>query len=74
MKIESMVWSVQDPCGDKVLYDTLNTGSTLILLADGMSGLENADKAADIAIKEVHRYMCLHSTDDPCIAISQAIV
>lgn len=74
MKIESKVWSVQDPCGDKVLYDTLNTGSTLILLADGMSGLEHADKAAAIAIKEVHRYMCLHSADDPCIAIPEAIV
>ena len=74
MKIESKVWSVQDPCGDKVLYDTLNTGSTLILLADGMSGLEHAEKAATIAINEVHRYMCLHSADDPCIAIHQAIV
>ena len=74
MKIESKVWSVQDLCGDKVLYDTLNTGSILILLADGMSGLEHADKAATIAINEVHRYMCLHSADDPCIAIPQAIV
>lgn len=72
LTIETNTWPIHDPCGDKAFSTSLDTHTSLILLADGMDGYDDAHRAAEVAIQETCNYLHLHRTGAPAQDIVEA--
>jgi len=74
MKIEIKTWAYHTPCGDRALSVPFGERRTLVLLADGMGGYAYPDKASEIAVETVTKYLLLYPHEPPEISIQQAFI
>ena len=74
MKIEIKTWAYHTPCGDRALSVPFGERRTLVLLADGMGGYAYPDKASEVAIETVAKYLQLYPHESPEISIQQAFI